>query len=180
MSALVPPVSCDPSPTSVSLLSVSCFQVSSDEEDVPIFHAPVGSVSPRRDAENDTDLGDITVSLEDEVEYADRLEHILSEIPVGPALTDTRCVGVTKEARKAKIGDTEKETDTLANNRGGNSMELEANRRSRRHSDCTTLNARVRRAHMRQSQENAKAIASQFMPAEPPNLTMNNIDLGTS
>ena len=157
--------------------------MSSDEGDVAIFHAPVGSVSPRGGAENDRDLGDVDVSLEDEAEYADRLDHILSEIPVGvlgPTLTDTQCVGVTKEARRAKIGETEKETDTLANGRGSGSSSIEANDRSRRHSNCTTLNARVRRAHVRQSQENARAIASRFMPAEPPNLTMNSIDLSTS
>ena len=160
---------------------LSGCQVSSDEE-VAVFQPTTRTAAPIGD---DVSLGDVSVDVEDETEYLNRLDHILSRIPTSNQATstdsDTHHVSVTKEAHQAKISETEKETDTLDNGSpdGGSGL-IEGNCRNSRYGSCRTTNMWARRAHVRHSEENAKAIATRFMPAEPPTLTMKNIDIGMS
>ena len=154
--------------------------MSSEEGEVTVFQPAVRCVIATSDSQTGVSVDDASVDMEDETQYEDRLDHILSQIPTRSVsnqatLTDAS-VGVTKETRKSSVGDMEKEMDTSASD--AMDREVEGICASRRHSSNRASVLWPRRTPRRQSEDSAKAIASRFMPVEPPTLTMKNIDLG--
>ena len=153
--------------------------MSSEEGEVTVFQPAVRHVIATSDSQTGVSVDDVSVDMEDETQYEDRLDRILSQIPTrsvsNQATSTDTSVCVTKETRKSSVGDTEKEADTASD---ATDREIEAIYAGRRHSSTRSAVVWPRRTQRRQSEDSAKAIASRFMPVEPPTLTMKNIDLG--